>query len=194
MQSEDSILTEQFLQGDRTAQGQVEDWIGRAARPFRRRLGERWDDTLQDVRLEVVRLLRQGSFRGESTLKTYLWRVVAHTCLDRLRSQTRWKWTELDGLEGWEADSLLAERDPVRDDLAPEAKDLLLRVLEQVSEDCRRLWSMVVAGHSYREMSQRTGVPEGALRVRVLRCRKRAVELRTHLLLQPTGGPDATVR
>jgi DNA-directed RNA polymerase specialized sigma24 family protein len=41
---------------------------------------------------------------------------------------------------------------------------------------------MVLAGLSYREMSDRTGVAEGTLRVRVLRCRKRAIELRAELL------------
>ena len=66
--------------------------------------------------------------------------------------------------------------------IEPESKDLLLRVLERMSEDCRRLWSMVLAGLSYREMSRRTGIAEGALRVRVLRCRKRAVELREELM------------
>jgi DNA-directed RNA polymerase specialized sigma24 family protein len=40
----------------------------------------------------------------------------------------------------------------------------------------------VLAGFSYREMSSRTGIAEGALRVRVLRCRKRAVELREELM------------
>jgi DNA-directed RNA polymerase specialized sigma24 family protein len=40
---------------------------------------------------------------------------------------------------------------------------------------------MVLAGLTYREMSSRTEVAEGALRVRVLRCRKRALELREEL-------------
>jgi RNA polymerase sigma-70 factor, ECF subfamily len=179
MRSEDAQLVDRYLQGESGAYGTVEGWIASAARPFRRRLGQRWDDVLQDVRLEVTRLLNQQTFRGESSLKTYLWRVVCHTCLDRLRAQSRWHWTEIDGLPEWEAEAVLTDPEP---GLAQESKDLLLRVLEQVSGECRRLWAMILDGLSYREMSERTGVSEGALRVRVLRCRKRAVELRDGLL------------
>jgi DNA-directed RNA polymerase specialized sigma24 family protein len=40
---------------------------------------------------------------------------------------------------------------------------------------------MVHAGLSYREMSERLGVAEGTLRVRVLRCREKAVAVRAEL-------------
>ena len=39
------------------------------------------------------------------------------------------------------------------------------------------LWALLLAGRSYREMSELLGVGEGALRVRVLRCRRRAITL-----------------
>jgi DNA-directed RNA polymerase specialized sigma24 family protein len=41
---------------------------------------------------------------------------------------------------------------------------------------------MIHAGLSYREMSSRLGVAEGTLRVRVLRCREKAVAVRAELL------------
>jgi RNA polymerase sigma factor (sigma-70 family) len=63
-----------------------------------------------------------------------------------------------------------------------EVKDLLLRVLDRVPADCRELWRMIHAGLSYREMSTRLGVAEGTLRVRVLRCREKAVAVRAELL------------
>lgn len=179
MRPEDAQTADGYLRGAAGAHETVERWITCAARPYRRRLGERWEDVLQDVRLEITRLLTAGTFRGESSLKTYLWRVVCHTCLDRLRAQSRWQWTEIDGLPEWEAEAILTDPDP---GLAKESEDLLLRVVERVSEECRRLWAMVLAGLSYREMSGKTGVSEGALRVRVLRCRKRAIELREELL------------
>lgn len=178
MRAEDAVLVERYLSGEDEAVATLEGWIHRAAQPYRRRLSGVWDDVLQDVRLEVTRLLRGQSFRGESALKTYLWRVVCHTCLDRIRAHTRWRWAEIDGMEEWEAEAILSDSGG---HLEPESKDLLLRVLERMSEDCRRLWSMVLAGLSYREMSRRTEVAEGALRVRVLRCRKRAIELREEL-------------
>jgi RNA polymerase sigma factor (sigma-70 family) len=174
----DDAIIERFLAGEPAAVAEVDGWLGRAASGYRRRLGDQFEDALQDVRLEVTRLLQEGKFRGDSSLKTYLWRVTAHTCLDRLRSGSRWSFVEYDGETAEAADPTVAG--PPRG-WSPEL-DLLLRVLARMEEECRRLWSMLIEGHSYREMSDETGVSEGALRVRVLRCRRRAQEVRDELL------------
>jgi RNA polymerase sigma-70 factor, ECF subfamily len=189
MQGEEAEVVARFLRGDSQAVGTVDGWIARAAYPYQRRLSSRWDDVLQDIRMEVTRLLQEGKFRGESSFKTYLWRVVSHTCLDQIRSQERVRWTELGddpetddarpGVASWTANGTAARS---------EVKDLLLRVLEQVPRDCRELWRMIHAGLSYREMSDRLGVAEGTLRVRVLRCREKAVAARADLL-GPAGRP-----
>jgi RNA polymerase sigma factor (sigma-70 family) len=184
METSDQEMVSRYLQGDAEAVGTVDAWISRAAWPYQRRLSGRWEDVLQDVRLEVTRLLGQGRFRGESSLRTYLWQVVSHTCLDQLRALGRWQWTELE------------EVDEGRSALAPsvtgdhEDRDLVQRVLERVSGDCRQMWRLIAMGHSYREMSQRMGVAEGTLRVRVLRCREKAVAVRRELL----GGAPARRR
>ncbi|HET6344406.1 MAG TPA: sigma-70 family RNA polymerase sigma factor, partial [Myxococcota bacterium] len=146
------------------------------------RLSDRWDDVLQDVRLEVTRLLGQGKFRGESSLRTYLWRVVSHTCLDQIRSQQKWKWAELEAIDQGEGPDLVPQGAGRQED-----RDLLLRVLERVPADCREMWRMIVAGLSYREMSLRLDVAEGTLRVRVLRCRERALSARQELLAGHSG-------
>jgi RNA polymerase sigma-70 factor (ECF subfamily) len=182
MMATDQEMVTRFLKGEREAVGTVDGWISRAAWPYQRRLADRWDDVLQDVRLEVTRLLGEGKFRGESSLRTYLWRVVSHTCLDQLRSQSKWKWTDLDALEG--ADEPVAPQRGISS--RHEDRDLLLRVLDRVPQDCQEMWRMIVAGLSYREMSLRMAVAEGTLRVRVLRCREKAVVARQDLL---AGGP-----
>ena len=86
MVTSDQEVVSRYLRGDAEAVGTIDGWISRAAWPYQRRLANRFDDVLQDVRLEVTRLLGQGKFRGESSLRTYLWQVVSHTCLDQLRS------------------------------------------------------------------------------------------------------------
>jgi RNA polymerase sigma-70 factor, ECF subfamily len=175
-------MVSRFLRGEADAVDTVDGWISRAARPYQRRLAERWDDVLQEVRLEVIRLLGQGKFRGESSLRTYLWRVVSHTCLDQIRAQSKWKWAGLESLD--------AADGPARPKSLPsrqEDKDLLLRVLDRVPADCRDMWRMIVAGLSYREMSLRMSVAEGTLRVRVLRCRERAITARRELLGEVAG-------
>jgi RNA polymerase sigma factor (sigma-70 family) len=175
MTSDQEVVT-RFLRGDAEAVGTVDGWIATAAWPFQRRLSNRWDDVLQDVRLEVTRLLGQGKFRGESSLRTYLWQVVSHTCLDQLRSQSRWQWADLEALD--EAPAGGSSHHATRH----EDRDLVERVLRRVSGECRELWRLIALGHSYREMSSRLDVAEGTLRVRVLRCREKAVALRRELL------------
>jgi RNA polymerase sigma-70 factor (ECF subfamily) len=180
---DDREMVTRFLRGDTEAVGTVDGWISRAAWPYQRRLADRWDDVLQDVRLEVTRLLGQGKFRGESSLRTYLWRVVSHTCLDQLRAQKKWKWADLEEVDQPGSGPAAVPAGSARQ----EDKDLLLRVLERVPTDCREMWRMIVAGLSYREMSLRLSVAEGTLRVRVLRCRERAVAARRELLGGPPG-------
>lgn len=177
--ADDRELVGRFLRGDPEAVSTVDGWIERAAWPYRRRLANRWDDVLQDVRLEVTRLLGDGKFRGESSLRTYLWRVVSHTCLDQIRSQTKWQWADLETLDQEDGRAAGLPR-PAMEDHAE--RDLLLRVLDRSSQECRELWRMLLLGLSYREMSLRLEVAEGTLRVRVLRCRERAVAAREELM------------
>jgi RNA polymerase sigma-70 factor (ECF subfamily) len=191
MQAEDAEVVAGFLRGDARAVGAVDGWISRAAYPYQRRLGPRWDDVLQDIRLEITRLLKQGKFRGESSFKTYLWRVVSHTCLDQIRAAGRVQWIELDTDAGADDPPAAANLPSTHGSVAArsEIKDLLLRVLERVPAECRELWRMIHAGLSYKEMSERLGVAEGTLRVRVLRCREKAVAARGELAASSAGGP-----
>src|SRR5947199_5730717 len=131
----DQEVVSRYRKGDSEAVGTVDGWILRAARSYQRRLADRWDDVLQDVRLEVTRLLGQGKFRGESSLRTYLWRVVSHTCLDQIRVLDKWKLADLDTLDQGESPAA-AFHVPISN---REDRDLLLRVLERASQDCRKM-------------------------------------------------------
>ncbi len=178
MRPDDAVVVAGYLSGDPEAVSTVDGWIARAAWPYQRRLAHRWDDVLQDVRVEVTRLLQRQEFRGGSSLKTYLWRVVNHTCLDQIRGQTRWQWADLETLDQGDGPALEPRPSLQRQE---EERDLLLRVWGRMSRDCRDLWAMIAAGLSYREMSGKMGVAEGTLRVRVLRCREKAASVRAEL-------------
>ncbi len=172
-------FVERYLAGDVRAVARIDRWIERAALSFRRRLASEWDDVLQSIRLEVFKLLHKGKFRAESHVRTYIWRVTNHSCLDFIRSKERWRWTELgDYGKLLEESSLRARREASEHETA----DLLERILKQVGEQCKEIWQMILAGLSYREMSDVLAVSEGALRVRALRCRKQALEIRSRLL------------
>jgi RNA polymerase sigma-70 factor, ECF subfamily len=189
MATDDREVVARFLRGEAEAVKTLDGWIARAAWPYQRRLADRWDDVLQDVRLEVTRLLTEGKFRGESSLRTYLWRVVSHTCLDQLRALSKWKWAELDVLDQGEGPAGVVQAPS----FSGEDRDLLFRVLERVPQECRRMWRMIVAGFSYKEMSLQLKVAEGTLRVRVLRCREKAMAMRREILGDRTGN-DVTPR
>jgi RNA polymerase sigma-70 factor (ECF subfamily) len=179
---EDAEIIEGYLAGEPAAVKAVDGWLAQAASSYRRRLREHWEDVLQDVRLEVTRLMRAGSFRGESSLKTYLWRVTSHTCLDRIRAGRRWSFVEFDATSFENGDAASFNWNGSREQVWSSERDLLLRVMARMGDECRRLWGMLIEGFSYREMSEATGASEGALRVRVLRCRRSAQAVRQQLL------------
>jgi RNA polymerase sigma factor (sigma-70 family) len=175
LHAEDQTTIKRFLRRDPEMVHLVEGWILRAAAPFRQRLGADWEDVLQDIRIEIARLLERGAFRGEASLKTYVWRVANHACLHRVRAQTRRQWIDIDELND---DELPVTHSPLDDSLRRESAIIALRVLAELSDECRSALQMVLGGASYREMSHRLGIAEGALRVKVLRCRRRALALR----------------
>ena len=168
----DADLVAEFLDGETAAVETIVLWVRQAGGRYRNRLRAEWDDLLQDLLLRVTTVLQEGAFRGECQLRTFVWRIVHNRCLNRLRDLARRPEAEL----GEEA---LRLPDPARPVLAllveRESEDRLRRFLEASPADCRRLWGLILAGRSYREISRETGVSEGALRVRVMRCRQRAV-------------------
>ena len=184
MLRDDEAIIAGFLNGESGAVETVDGWIARAASPFQRRLSAHWDDLLQTARTEITRLLRQGKFRGESGLKTYLWQVVNHTCINHVRALSRAPAVELETLIEVPASS---GGSPLEQLLQKESEEIFLRVLEEMPAGCRELWDLIIAGLSYKEMSLRQGISEGTLRVRVLRCRKSAVTVRAQLI----GGTES---
>lgn len=170
---EDAETAAGFLRGDTDAVASVDRWIAGAAAPFRSRLADDWHDLLQEARIEILRLLRKSAWRGEARLKTYVWQVVGHTCLDAMRRLKR-----RPEMEAVDADAPLPSADPSPLDLLmdEDSRRKLLAALEAVPADCRDLWRLILSGLSYQEIGARMGVAEGALRVRAYRCRKRAIE------------------
>ncbi len=182
--NEDADVTQRFLAGDRQAMRTIDSWILRAAWPFKRGLRHRWDDLLQDVRLQITRLLAQGRVPGDSSLKTHLFRVVSYICLEQGRPLSRRPTEDLADLAG--IDQPVAPGPSAEDRYAD--RDLLVRVLDRVPAECQNLWKMLASGVSYREMSDRMSVSEGTLRVRVLRCREKANRVRSELLSEGGNG------
>jgi RNA polymerase sigma-70 factor (ECF subfamily) len=169
--SSDPELIVRYLAGEREAVGAIDGWLQAASAPFRRRLGADGEDVLQEIRLEVLRLLRSGRFRGESSLKTYLWRVSCCTSIDALRRRR-----PTCALEDPESAGPAGGPSPLDQVLETERQRAFLSAVEDMSAECRELWRLILDGLSYREIGRRMGVAESALRVRAHRCRKQASE------------------
>lgn len=174
---DDAALISRLLAGDPETVALVRTWMRATFTPYRARLADDLEDLEQEILLDLTQALRQERFQAKSRLRTYVRTYVHHKCIDRIRAMRRREWVDVDDLD-------LPSRAPsALDELAKsEATDVALRVFEEMPESCRELWRMLEQGMRYQEMSRRLGVAEGTLRARVLRCRRRALEVRERLL------------
>lgn len=179
----DERLVAGILSGDESALAQVRRWVRGAVGPYRFRLAAEIDDIEQEILIDLLRALAAGRFEGRSSLATYVRRMVHHKCLNRLRSRRGRQWVDCSDVELVDPEPTPFERERRRGELA-----LGLRVLAAMPERCRELWTMIHRGLSYEAMSERLGVAAGTLRVRVLRCREKALALRDLL----AAGSNAT--
>lgn len=170
----DQAFVNRILREEPGAVNTLEAWIGSAANPYRARFASQWEDILQEIRLEIFQLFRGGDFKGKAKLKTYIWSVVNHTCIDHLRKNAAWRFTSLEAIP-LEAGS---RNNPLDCIIQSNRTRNLLCVLEKVSKDCKELWHRILLGQSYRHIGQQLKITEATVRVRVHRCRKKAAALR----------------
>jgi RNA polymerase sigma-70 factor (ECF subfamily) len=174
---------ERVLEGGDEAVAEVRRWVRGAVSPYRARLAAEQEDLEQEVLVELTQALRAGRFRGESTLATYVRRMVHYKCLNLLRQRRARTWVDVE-----ELDLPALGADPLEQTAARDSVETALRVAAGMPEDCRRIWAMVIEGTSYREIGRRLGIAEGAVRVRALRCRRRAVAELERLGAAAEGG------
>jgi DNA-directed RNA polymerase specialized sigma24 family protein len=96
------------------------------------------------------------------------------TCIDalrRLRRRPRLECSEQP------VDVASGDPSPLEVALRRDTQRSVEALLATTSQECRNLWSMIQMGLTYKEMATRVGVAETTLRVRVYRCRRRALEL-----------------
>ena len=127
------------------------------------------EDLLQEIFLSAHRKL--DSFRGESALGTWLYRLATNLCLDHLRSRAARTSQLTDALddEPGLADASsrrLAERALSRMDLE--------RALAQLPEGCRAAFVLHdVEGLEHREVAEALGIAEGTSKSQVHKARLR---------------------
>ena len=126
------------------------------------------DDVLQEVYLKAHR--RLASFRGDSSLATWLHRITYTTCMDRLRRQ---RWVRPAPPE--EIEDALVPNTGESDALA--LRDQLHRALAVLSpERCAAVLLVLRDGHTYAEAGEILGVPAGTVASRVSQGRRQLVK------------------
>jgi RNA polymerase sigma-70 factor (ECF subfamily) len=127
------------------------------------------EDMLQEIFLAAHRKL--ASFRGESALGTWLYRLAVNLCLDYLRSRTGRAISVTDPLDDDVALTQtkshgLADRTVTKMDLE--------RALAQLPEGCRTAFVLHdVEGLEHREVAEIMGIAEGTSKSQVHKARLR---------------------
>jgi RNA polymerase sigma-70 factor (ECF subfamily) len=137
-------------------------------------------DLLQSTLMQVVR--RVGSFRGDSSFSTWLFRVTANEALMMMRSQRRHRARLVEGLDLEDLGSLTAANDghgagDGRSDVLASNQERDARInsaLEELPADYR---DVVVAHYHHdlglQEIADRMSLTESAVRSRLHRARSR---------------------
>jgi RNA polymerase sigma-70 factor (ECF subfamily) len=133
-------------------------------------------DLVQTTLLQVIR--RVGSFRGESSFSTWLFRVTANEALMMMRSQRRHRSRLVQGLDMEELGSLPAANDrgkEYRGDDVADASERDARVRNAVNELPASYRAVVVLHYNddlgLHEIAARLSTTESAVRSRLHRAR-----------------------
>lgn len=132
------------------------------------------EDHLDDLEQEIVTQIWQAVNRPRFDLEGGFWGfvelVTVRRCIDWMRRARRLAEPLSEALEDF--------RDgPLGKTLGQERTRIAARALESLDSGCRELIRLRLAGGwSYQELSDRTGRSEGALRVQMYRCIRRARE------------------
>lgn len=136
------------------------------------------EDALQDALISAFR--RADQFRGDAAVTTWLHRIVVNASLDRIRRRTARPTVPLPD------EPAMAD---LRDDLGQRETQLaVLDALAQLPEDQRDAVLLVdLEGYSVIEAAAILGCPEGTIKSRCSRGRKRLAEQLSYLRNRSDG-------
>lgn len=121
------------------------------------------EDAVQDAMVKAYRSI--GRFRAEATLSTWLYRIVANTCYDRLNRRKREGWVDLDQAEEPAAGGRAELRHHLRRAMAGLTPKL---------KTCFVLYAQ--EGYKQREIAEMLGLQEGTVKAHVFRAKEQLRE------------------
>jgi len=150
------------------------------------------EDIAQQVFAKVYFSIVSFDFR--SSLLTWIYKITVNECYDYLRKKKVRKLVyESDFGEDDAARMERSEPDPQQPfDQQLSQRDLVLKLLEKVSEEDRNLMLLKeVEGHSVEELAAMTGLNENTIKVKLFRARQKLLKAAQRMLkttgLRPAG-------
>lgn len=132
-------------------------------------------DAAQEVMLKAWRSL--GTFRGDASLETWLYRVCVNVCVDALRKRHQRKDASLNAMAESGYDPVDATPGTEAQLERIEQHETLRAALRQLPEEMRTpLLLSAVEGRSYEEIAHITGAHMGTVKSRINRARKKLSE------------------
>ena len=132
-------------------------------------------DCLQEAMLRVYRAI--GSFKGQSTFSTWVYRITMNTCLDELRRKKNRQNTSLDNLVdmGWSPTD--GGAGPEKQALMREMREKMHGAIHELPDDMRAAVVLRdIQGFSYDEIAQMLEINVGTIKSRISRGREKLRE------------------
>lgn len=186
----DTELVRRFNNGDRDAfTALVDRYKDRVYTLCLRWMGDAQvaEDVAQDVFIALYRSLK--SFRGDSQLSTWIYRVVVNHCKNRKMYRKRRQFDMHEPLEGDREDD--GPRRQIADDgpgtdapiRAAQAEQLLDEALAQLDDEQRQILVLrEVQDLSYEEIAELLALPRGTVKSRLHRARQELAAVLTRRL------------
>jgi RNA polymerase sigma-70 factor, ECF subfamily len=129
------------------------------------------EDLLQEIFLQAYRKI--GTYKGDATIGTWLYRLALNHCLDYVRSRVAKMKTLTDTLDADQSYQPLAQRE------TPDIRLDLERAIERLPAGCREAFVLHdIEGLDHKEVGRLLGVAEGTSKSQVFKAR---AKLRTLL-------------
>ena len=133
-------------------------------------------DCLQEAMLRVFRAI--GSFKGQSTFSTWLYRITMNTCLDELRRKKNKQSSSLDNLldQGWAPTD--TGTSPEKHAMMRELRGHLAKSIQELPEDMRAAIVLRdIQGFAYDEIASMLDTNVGTIKSRISRGREKLREI-----------------
>jgi RNA polymerase sigma-70 factor (ECF subfamily) len=132
------------------------------------------EDVAQEVFMAIYRRLK--TFRGESTLKTWIYRITLNTALNRAKRMTRENKQTLEYKDGIAITQIPSNTDDLLKKAEKEKE--IVRLLDALNPDQRACIVLrSLEGLSYHEISEILNIPINTVRSRIKRARESMMSL-----------------